>query len=330
MTLRLGIIGSGGMGLTWAEAARLIGPERVRVVAIAGGTRAGELSARFGVDAEPSVDALLARPDVDAVLVASPQPTHHGYVLAAAAGGRHILCEKPFASTLAQADEMVAAAERARVTLGVVSQHRFRPTPMAAKRLIDEGVIGEVRMAQVRGVMAPWDMPRANLPWADLGAHLCDIVRWLVGAEVSLVGAQFHDFGAGDPPKQTAFVIVRFASGALAHIWFSYEISQPGLGSIMQFLVTGSKAMIELDSYVHCRLSDEQGWRTIAEQPAPDPYDPLDPIRMEQYVNQLADFLDAVRDGRPPRVDGHEGRAVMAMLEAALRSDETGTFVRPG
>ena len=125
--------------------------------------------------------------------------------------------------------ELIAAAERSGVTLGVVSQHRFRPTPRAAKRLIDAGVIGEVRMAQVKGVMAPWDMPRANLPWADLGAHLCDILRWLVGSEAELVAAQFHDFGTGDPPKQTAFVIVRFQAGALAHIWFSYEITEPGL-----------------------------------------------------------------------------------------------------
>ena len=126
---------------------------------------------------------------------------------------------------------MIAAAERAGVTLGVVSQHRFRPTPLAAKRLIEDGVIGEVRMAQVRGLMPPWDMPRRNLPWADLGAHLCDILRWLVGSEVALVASQFHDYGPGDPPGQTAFVIVRFESGALAHIWFSYEITaaRPGL-----------------------------------------------------------------------------------------------------
>jgi predicted dehydrogenase len=181
----------------------------------------------------------------------------------------------------------------------------------------------------VKGVMAPWDMPRANLPWADLGAHLCDILRWLVGAQVALVAAQFHDFGTGDPPKQTAFVIVRFETGALAHIWFSYEITEPGLGSIMQFLITGSKGMIELDSYVAARLGSADGWVTIAEQAAPDPYDPLDPIRMEQYVHQLADFVAAVRDGREPLVSAHDGRATMAMLDAALRSDATGTFVRP-
>lgn len=328
--MRLGVIGSGGMGLTWSEAARLLPDDRVRLVAVTGGRGAGELAARFGVRAEPTVASLLASADIDGVIIASPQPTHHGYVLEAAAAGRHILCEKPMALTLAEADSMVAAAERAGVTLGVVSQHRFRPTPMAARRLIAEGAIGDVRMAQVRGVMAPWDMPRANLPWADLGAHLCDILRWLVGDEVALVGAQVHDFGAGDPPGQTVFAIVRFRGGQLAHIWFSYEISEPGLGSIMQFLVTGSKGMIELDSYVHCRIGDASGWTTVATQAAPDPYDPLDPIRMEQYVNQLADFVDAVRDRRAPLVSGREGRAVMAMLEAARRSDATGAFVVPG
>jgi len=329
MTLRLGIIGSGGMGLTWAEAgARYLG-DRAAIVAFAGGSKVHELASRYAADAEPSVEALLARPDIDAIVVTSPQPHHHEHVLAAAAAGKHILCEKPMAATLTEADEMIAAAERAGVTLGVVSQHRFRPTPLAAKGLIAAGVIGEVRMAQVRGLMPPWDMPRRNLPWADLGAHLCDILCWLVGSEVAKVAAQFHDFGPGDPSGQTAFVIVRFESGALAHIWFSYEITEPGLGSIMQFLVTGSKGMIDLDSYAACRLGNEDGWTTIAEQQPPDPHDALDPLRMEQYANQLGDFVDSVHEGRAPLVSARDGRATMALLEAAMRSARTGTFVAP-
>lgn len=329
MTVRLGIIGSGGMGLTWAEAGARYLDDRASIVAFAGGSKVDALAAQYRAVAEPSVEALLARPDVDAIVITSPQPFHHEHVLAAAAAGKHILCEKPMAATLAQADEMIAAAERAGVTLGVVSQHRFRPTPLAAKRLIEDGAIGEVRMAQVRGLMPPWDMPRANLPWADLGAHLCDILRWLVGSEVALVASQFHDYGPGDPPGQTAFTIVRFESGALAHIWFSYEITEPGLGSIMQFLVTGSTGMIDLDSYATCRLGNGDGWTTIAEQTPPDPNDALDPRRMEQYANQLADFVDAVRDNRRPLVSAHDGRATMALLEAAMRSARTGTFTTP-
>ena len=259
--VRLGLIGAGNMGPTWAEAGMHYAPN-ASVVAVGGGTRAPGLAAQFGFEVEPSVDALLARRDVDAVIVCSPQVTHHQNVLLAAAAGKHILVEKPMALNVAQADEMIAAADAAGVTLGVVSQHRFRRTPVAAKRLIESGAIGTVRMVQVRGITPPWTLPTGNQPWADLGFHLCDILRWLVGSEVTLVSAQFGQFGS-DPPQQTAFVIYRFASNALAHVWFSYEITKPGLGSIMQFLVTGSTGMIDLDSYAACRLSRDDGWDVI-------------------------------------------------------------------
>ena len=328
MTLRIGIIGSGGMGRTWAESAANLVPGAA-VAAIAGGTRAPELAKHYGVPAEPSVAALLARADVDAVVVCSPQPTHHQMVLAAAAAGKHILVEKPMAMNVAQADEMIAAADAARVTLGVISQHRFRRTPVTAKRLIDEGAIGTVRMAQVRGLTPPWAVGTANQPWADLGFHLCDILRWLVGSEVTLAAAQFGEFGAV-PPGQTAFVLYRFASGALAHVWFSYEITKPGLGSIMQFLITGSKGMIDLDSYSTVRLSRDDGWDVIDEQPDPYPVDEFSPYRMESYAGQLADFVEAVQTGRDTRLSGREGRKTMAMVEAAVESAETNSMVRLG
>lgn len=323
MTLRIGIIGSGGMGKTWAEAAVRYAPD-CAVKAIAGGSRAEGLAARYEAVAEPSVERLLARPDVDAVVIASPQPTHCGYVLAAAAAGKHILCEKPMAMTIAEADRMVEAADRAGVTFGIVSQHRFRRTPVAAKRLIDEGRIGEVRMAQVRGVLPPWNVPKANVPWADLGMHLCDILRWLVGSDAETVSAQFASYSDAEPSEQTAFALYRFRSGVLAHVWFTYEIPRPGLGSNMQFLITGSQAIVDLDSYSTLRLSRPDGWDVIETQPPDHPTDDLFPIRLEPYGKQFTDFVEAVRSGRPTMISGSEGRQTMAMVDGAMRSAALG------
>ena len=308
--MRIGIVGSGGMGKTWAEAAVRYTPD-CEVIAIAGGSRAPALAERYDAAVEPSVDALVARSDVDAVVIATPQPTHCEYVLAAAAARKHILCEKPMAMTIEEADRMVDACERAGVTLGIVSQHRFRRTPVAAKRAIDEGRIGEVRMAQVRGVLPPWNPPKANVPWADLGMHLCDILRWLVGSDA-------------EPPDQTAMAMYRFRSGVLAHVWFSYEIPEPGLGGNMQFLVTGSDAMVDLKSYTTARLSRPDGWNVIETQPADHPTDDLHPIRMEPYGKQFTDFVEAVRTGRPTMISGHDGRQTMAMVDGAMRSAARG------
>ena len=123
-------------------------------------------------------------------------------------------------------------------------------------------------------------------------------------------------------------MICRFASGALAHVWFSYEITKPGLGWIMQFLVIGSKGMIDLNSYGATRVSREDGWEVVEEQPEPYPEDEMSPNRIESYAGQLADFVTAIRTGRDPEISGRDGRRTMAVLEAALSSDATGSMVR--
>lgn len=319
--IRFGIVGSGGMGETWAEIAAHVVPS-ASIAAIWGGRGAPSLARAYDVSAERSLDALLARPDVDAVLITTPQPTHAEFAIAAARAGKDVLVEKPMSVTVAEADAMVAAAAAVGVTLGVVSQHRFRPTPIAAHDRISSGAVGQVRMAEARGAVVWPDYRRDRAPWVELGAHLCDILRWLVGSEPVSVSAQFATFGAASPFPQTGMATYAFASGALGRVWLTFELPPPGLGSQMQFLIVGSEGMLELDSYVAARLGTANGWQVIAEQADPDPNVPLDPIRLESYAAQLSDFVDAVASGRPPMVDGRAGRTTMAMLEAAVASDE--------
>src|SRR6185295_9749323 len=89
------------------------------------------------------------RPDVDAVLIATPHADHHSQVIAAAEAGKHVLVEKPMATTVADCDAMIDACKRAGVMLEVIQTLRFRGTPARAKQLIDAGRIGAVRM--IRG-----------------------------------------------------------------------------------------------------------------------------------------------------------------------------------
>ncbi len=144
MTVRVGVVGSGFMGRTWAQvaAAHATGTS---LVAVTGGRRAPGLAADFGIPLEPTLDALLARHDVDVVVLATPPAVHLAQTLQVAATGRHLLVEKPMAQTATECAEMVAACHAAGVRLSVVSQHRFRDAPVAAKRLIDDGAIGRVR-----------------------------------------------------------------------------------------------------------------------------------------------------------------------------------------
>lgn len=328
----VGILGSGFMGRTWAATtARTRGAE---LVAIAGGRRAPALAQEFGVrHLEP--DGLLADPAVDLVLVLTPPRSHVDYAIRAADRGKHVLIEKPMANTAADCDRIVAAAARAGTRLAVVSQHRFRKSPLAAKRLIDERAIGDVRILRVIGPTAGYDAPDdkwkfdpdEQSAWADWAAHACDITRWLAGARPTLAYATARSFQPDPPPQQSVFALYQLDNGALADVWLTYEIPQPGLGSALQYQVVGSAGMIEFDSYGAVRLGDRDGWRTVYEQPPFNATDPMNPVRLQAYGDELIDVLGAIRDGREPQMNGAEGRMTIEMVEAGERAIRTGRAV---
>src|SRR5438105_1940344 len=110
----IGMVGSGFMGLTYSEAiTRHV--SGAKLVAVAGGTRSAKLAGDYGVPAEETVERLLARPDVDAVVLATPDQVHANLAVQAAAAGKHVLVEKPMAPTVAECDAIIAACRKAAV-----------------------------------------------------------------------------------------------------------------------------------------------------------------------------------------------------------------------
>ncbi len=334
----VGILGSGFMGRTWAEvAAHHVGS--TRLVAVAGGRRAPALAADYGCRLHDSYAALLADPDVDVVVLTTPPAGHKEQTLSAALAGKHLLVEKPMAQSAAECAEMVAACEAAGVALAVVSQHRFRAAPAHAKQLVDDGAIGRVTMVRAIGPeMGFWDTSKTQDEWkldpaqqttyASWGAPACDLVRWFVGDEADLAFAVFEQYGESGPPLRNAMATYHFRGGAMAQLWMSYDIPAPGLGSGLQLQLVGTNGMIELDAYGEVRLGDADGWRTVFTQEAFDPLDPVSAPRLAAYAAELADLVDAADRGRPPLVDGRQGLATTAMLEAAERSAREAIAIR--
>nr|BFE61529.1 Gfo/Idh/MocA family oxidoreductase [Dactylosporangium thailandense] len=341
MTVRegigVGIVGSGFMGRTWAAVAD--GLPGARVAAVAGGRRAPGLAAEFGARLHAGVPELLADPDVAVVVLASPPAAHREQAVAAARAGRHLLVEKPMAQTPDECAAMVAACSAAGVRLAVVSQQRYRTIPATAKRLIDEGAIGRVTMVRAIGPeVGFWDTavtrdewkldPRQQTAFASWGAHACDLLRWFTGAEAEVVFALFGAYAPDPPPLRSAMVTYGLTGGAMAQLWMSYDVPRPGLGSGLQFHVTGTEGMLELDAYGSLRLGRGDGWTEVARQPGFDASDPRDPVRLGAYSAQLADLLDAVAAGRDPHVTGRDGLLTTAMLHGAERSAQLGASVR--
>jgi predicted dehydrogenase len=331
---RFGVFGSGFMGQTWARVIARHVPEAT-LVAVSGGRGAADLAREHGVEALDQA-ALLARPDIDAVVVATPVPTHRPIAEAAARAGKHVLVEKPMTNTRADANAMVATADAAGVRLAIVSQHRFRAAPLAAKALIDAGRIGPIRMIRVFGPNGGWDIPPDSWnsqreqvsPYMDWGAHACDIVRWLTGAEASLVFAQFASYTDIPPADQSSMALYTLDNGVLVQVWLTYELPPSAIGSAMQLLITGPDGIIELDAYGTVRASTAAGWETIFEQPPFDPLDAEDSVRLQAYANQLRDLIAAIAERRDPQVNGRQGANTTSWLEAAERSAATGESVR--
>lgn len=336
MTVRVGVVGSGFMGRTWAEVAANHATG-TSLSAVTGGKRATALAADFGIPLEPDLGALLARDDVDVVVLATPPAVHLEQTLAAAAAGKHLLVEKPMAQSATECAEMVAACRAAGVRLSVVSQHRFRDAPVAAKKVIDDGAIGEIRMIQLTGAeVGWWDLaargdewkldPRQQTAWASWGAHSCDLVRWFTGADGELAFARITNF-SGEPPDvgQSAAVTFEMTSGVLVQILMSYEFPPPGIDPGWSWRIVGSTGIIDLEPYTIVRLGRGDGWEVVAEQAPFDPLDASDPIRLAAYARQLEDLVAAIVDGHDPLVSGEEGRRTTAMLDAAERSAASGT-----
>jgi predicted dehydrogenase len=125
-------------------------------------------------------------------------------------------------------------------------------------------------------------------------------------------------------------VQLRFESGVLAQVWMSFEMPEPGLESGARAILVGDRGIIDADAYGALRVGDALGWRDLYTYPAPDiATNPMARVRIEQITGQLQDFADSIRTGRRPEVDPRDGRAAVAIVEAAYESWRDDVPARP-
>lgn len=224
--MRVGIVGAGSMGHVHAPAWKNLAKQGVEFVGIhsAGGDTAKQLAAQYGVKTYPSYEALLA--EVDIIDLCVPTDLHRDLTLQAAQAGKHVVCEKPIALSVEDGQAMIAACEKAGVRLFIAHVLRFVPQYASAQTVVASGQIGEpmvlrlTRAAyQPRKAVDNWfvDESRSGGMILDLMIHDYDYARWLAG-NVTRVFAKSVRTIKTDAPGDYALVILRFASGAIAHI----------------------------------------------------------------------------------------------------------------
>jgi myo-inositol 2-dehydrogenase/D-chiro-inositol 1-dehydrogenase/scyllo-inositol 2-dehydrogenase (NAD+) len=286
--------------------------------------KAGE---RFGVESRfGSLEEAMDRIAFEAVVLTTPTFTHRELATAAAARGKHILCEKPMALTIAECDEMLAAAERNRVILQLGFMRRFDPDFEAAFARIEAGEIGRPMLIKSLthgpGLPPAWarDLRASNGMLAEVNSHDWDTTRWLACANPERVYAEVSNFKGHrhgvDTPHfyDTALVTVRFESGALASI---SGVCPCEYGYDARVEIVGEKGLLQIgdlrgQSVVLCTDRD-RGLVTPIFRTWPERF-------ASAYVREMKHFLECVRTGSKPRAGGQDGRWALAGVLAATTS----------
>lgn len=333
--LRIAIMGSGYMGKTYAECLSKYN-KRTRLVGIFGGSRAPGLAAQYGVDHIATLDALLDRPDVDAVVITTPPGNHPEHTIRAAEHGKHVMVEKPMAPTHQQCAEMVRACKKAGVVLEVFMSERWRSTNATAKTTIRDGIIGKVRMIRIHTLFPGYEgqgawtkLPEHGGPLLDLTVHSYDTLRFLAGDEPTSIFSTIRNFSNHPLGGLTDMSEVLFGNGVITQAWASMEMAPPSLpDAYYGYVVVGEKGIIDVNSYGKVKLGMGDEWRVIHEFPKIDYINrPLDPNRLQPFMSSLQSFIDDVLDARPPTVSGDDGRIAVEMVDAAKLSSSTGKAV---
>jgi predicted dehydrogenase len=368
----VGLVGYKFMGRAHSNAYRQVGrffdlELSPRMRAVCGRDEAGvrDAAASLGWEGyETDYRRLLERDDIELVDIVTPGNTHHEIAIAALEAGKHVLCEKPLANSLEESREMLDAARAAGTISMVCFNYRRAPAVQLAKKLLEEGRLGEIR--HWRAVyLQDWLVdPGFPLAWrlrkevagsgalGDLGAHIIDLAHFLVGPIAGVVGTAETFIrerpleGAGAQMGEVtvddaAAFLARFENGAMG----TFEAARlaPGRKNHNSFEINGSKGSIlfdqermnELEVYFEDDPPDVKGFRTVIVTEPDHPYagawwPPGHILGYEHtFVHTIKDHLDGIAAGNNPAPTFEDGYRCQAVLDAVERSLESGSWTEP-
>jgi predicted dehydrogenase len=301
----------------------------VRAVEPDAATHAG-FAHDFGLALSPDLDAALRDPAVQAVILCTPQDMHTGQVLAAAAAGKHVFCEKPLAMSRADAERSVEACRAAGVVLGVGHERRYEPAMRRLRELIREGRLGTLLHGEANFShdklthIKPGDWradPRNPAAMTGMGIHLTDAFLDLFGEAVEVYAAAAQ-IVSDRPNGDIVSVQMRFASGATGFV----------------------SAILETPLFIGIRVFGAAGWAEIRNASHPDTPGPATLVLQEKAGARLEEthgwenavllnlqaFARAVRGEAPYPISDAEKIGNIAVLEAVRQSVQHGQPVRLG
>ncbi len=274
----------------------------------------------------------LALDEVQAVDICLPNYLHAPVAIAAAEAGKHILCEKPMAISMADAQAMIDAAEKAGVMLMVRQSTRFAPPYSKVKQVVDSGVLGKIHTLRGVHCHAGPEFWTLNYQWfftktqagggatLDMGIHICDFILWLVGKRVvevtGFAGTLEKDIEVDD----NVMTLMRFDDGTFAFFQASWTVKPMGDTSLT---IHGEKGVLRLrrdpEHPIVLELQTEEGLLDLQypEVAFPGP-----------WGTACGHFVECLVQGKKPMVTGEDGQRALEVILATIKSSATGQTIR--
>ena len=318
--IRIGVVGVGGMGnahcnsLPNVENCEFVGVADLRLDA------AKAVAEKHGIRAFQDYQELFAL--VDGVVIATPPVAHTQVVVDAAAAGVHAFCEKPLSLTLTEADTMIEASDKAGTHLMVGQVLRFYPVHELGREMVDAGDIGDITYIET-DYTGPYSAPRTRPEsWygtvgglLENGIHKSDLINWFGGTALT-VAAEVGSFSGHDDWEDYTISLIRYDSRAVGILRWGGFLGARGTN---ETIIDGTKGSLRLDMAADLAYFKKLGgdWEEIV----PNRDGP------HGVVGELTHFVDCIRDGKMPIIDGRGGKHAVEVVLATYQSAKEETKV---
>lgn len=332
--MRVGLVGAGLQGRRRIRALGSDGSDSLVVVADANQDAAAVLASEAGCPSTARWEVVVERRDVEAVLVCTPPHLHAAIGIAAMRSGKHVLCEKPLARNLAEAQEMVTTAQECGTTLKCGLNHRHHQGIQQARAWFEKDLIGEIDFIRCRygiggrpGYEKEW-RAKAEMSGGgqlmDQGIHALDLFRWFLGDFLEVTGVLATRFWPISPLEDNVFALLRTPSGQVASLHASWTQWKP----LFSFEIFGKEGYILVEG-----LGGPYGTeRAVLAKRAF-----LEPFREEtiefrgedwSWHAEWREFSSATRENREPLGNGQDGLEAVRLAEAIYRAAAAGRMER--
>ena len=341
MSSGFGIIGTGMIAHFHAKAIQAMPGGAVVACFNQNPEKARKFAEEYGCRACDTLEAMLADPQVQIVTICTPSGAHREPALAAAAAGKHVVVEKPLEITLERCDDIIRACEQAEVRLCTIFPSRFSPANLALKQAIDSGRFGRVTLGDTYvkwwrtqeyydggGWRGTWALDGGGA-FMNQAIHNVDLLAWLMGDVAEVTGFTSTLAHERIEVEDVGVASLKFRSGAIGVMEASTAV-WPGLLKRTEIHGSRGTVIVEQDSILKWEFADPQpgdddirqrlGGNSASSGGAADPK----AISFIGHQLQLQDFVEAIAENRPPRVDGAEGRKSVEIILALYAAARTG------